>query len=86
MRARTLRGSPATSTPSTVARPASAFNRVVRMRTVVVLPAPLGPSRPSTVAGSTVRSTPRNASVSPKLFFRPSASTANMDVEATDGP
>ena len=49
----------ATSIPSMVARPPSGRRRVVRIRTVVVLPAPLGPSRPSTVPGATERSTPR---------------------------
>ena len=35
--------------PSTVARPASGRRIVVKIRTAVVLPAPFGPSRPSTV-------------------------------------
>ena len=50
---------------ATVARPASGFCNVVRMRTVVVLPAPLGPSRPSTVPSSTARSSPSSAFTSP---------------------
>ena len=38
-----------TSRPATRAVPASGFSSVVSTRTAVVLPAPLGPSRPSTV-------------------------------------
>ena len=41
---------------------------VVRMRTAVVLPAPLGPSMPSTVPLCTSRSTPLSASTSPKCL------------------
>ena len=53
-----------TSKPATVARPASGLSSVARMRTVVVLPAPFGPSRPRTVPSSTVRSTPSRARTS----------------------
>ena len=49
----------------TNARPVVGASSVVRMRTAVVLPAPLWPSRPSTVPGSTARSSPLSASVSP---------------------
>ncbi len=42
-------GSAVTSRPSTSARPRSGRSSVVRMRTAVVLPAPFGPSSPSTV-------------------------------------
>ena len=49
----------------------------VRMRRRC-LPAPLGPSRPSTVARSTSKSTPRRAWVFPKCFVRPSVTTAGM--------
>ena len=54
--ARTAPGSRTTSWPATNARPAVGASSVVRMRTAVVLPAPLWPSRPSTVPGSTARS------------------------------
>ena len=43
-----------TSKPATVARPASGLSSVARIRTVVVLPAPFGPSRPRTVPSSTI--------------------------------
>ena len=46
---------------ATVAEPASGLRSVVRMRTMVVLPAPLGPSRPSTEPVGTARSTPSRA-------------------------
>src|SRR5205807_201380 len=45
-------------------------SRVVRMRTAVVLPAPLGPSRPSTVPAGTVRSMPSRAWTAPKHLVR----------------
>ena len=46
---RTAAASRTTSRPSTRARPPSGCSSVVRMRTAVVLPAPFGPSTPSTV-------------------------------------
>ena len=61
MRSRTAWGSFAMSMPSTVAVPSSGSSRVVSTRTVVVLPAPLGPSSPSTVPCSTDRSNPSSA-------------------------
>ena len=59
-----------TSSPATEAVPPSGCSRVASTRTVVVLPAPFGPSRPSTVPSSTVRLTPCSARVSPKRFWR----------------
>ena len=49
IRRRTAARSPTTSPPATRAVPASGAVSVERMRTVVVLPAPLGPSRANTV-------------------------------------
>src|SRR5205823_8572366 len=72
MRARTAAGSRITSTPSTPARPASGRTVVVSTRTVVVLPAPLGPSSPSTVPAGTAKSIPSSATTSPKCLRRPS--------------
>ena len=54
-----------TSYPATVAEPSSGSSNVVRIRTSVVLPAPLGPSNPSTVPRSTSRLTPSSARTSP---------------------
>ena len=45
--------------------PRRAASSVVRMRTAVVLPAPLGPSRPSTVPVGAVKSTPHSACTEP---------------------
>src|SRR5215217_7498139 len=71
MRARSAAASATTSRPATRAVPASGSSRVARMRTVVVLPAPLGPRTPSTVPGATSRSTPSSARTAPKDFTRP---------------
>src|SRR5690349_19578269 len=49
------------------------------MRTVVVLPAPFGPSRPSTVPVDISRSTPSNARVDPNVLTSASARTATSD-------
>ena len=67
-----------TSRPTTSARPASARSRVVRIRTTVVLPAPLGPRSPSTVPSGTDRSTPSRATVAPKRFTSPSTTIASV--------
>ena len=58
---RTAAASRTTLWPSTTARPPSGRSNVVKMRTAVVLPAPLGPSTPSTVPRGTDRSIPRSA-------------------------
>src|SRR5262249_42473159 len=73
---RTLRGSRATSKPATVAVPASARNKVARMRTAVVLPAPFGPSIAKTVPSRALRSIPARAWVDPNLLVRAWASIA----------
>src|SRR3954463_14590709 len=69
--ARSAGASETTSRPATRALPASGSSSVARMRTVVVLPAPLGPSTPSTVPGATASSTPSSARVGPKDFTSP---------------
>src|SRR5215213_7208651 len=71
MRARSAGASETTSRPATRAVPASGSSSVARMRTVVVLPAPLGPRTPSTVPGATASSTPSSARVGPKDFTSP---------------
>ena len=53
-----------TSRPATVACPESGRRSVARIRTVVVFPAPFGPSKPSTVPSATVRSSPSRARTS----------------------
>ena len=62
-----------TSKPATSARPPSGSSSVVRMRTPVVFPAPLGPSTLNTVPGATSKSSPFSAWTSPKDFRSPSA-------------
>ena len=61
----------AMSYPPMRAVPASGFIRVARMRTAVVLPAPLGPSTPSTVPARAVSDTPSSAWVLPNRLRRP---------------
>ena len=54
-------GSAPMSTPPTSARPPVGLTRVVSIPTVVVLPAPLGPSNPNTSPGSTANVIPSTA-------------------------
>ena len=72
-------GSFLTSTPKMVARPSSIGSRVASMESVVVLPAPFGPSTPNTSPRRTVRSTPSTARMSPNCLTSPCASTASME-------
>ena len=58
---RTSAGSRATSCPMISARPPEGTISVERMRKVVVLPLPLGPSRPKISAGRTSNDTPARA-------------------------
>src|SRR5215813_2409320 len=62
MRLRTPTGSASRSAPATVAVPAVGRSSVVSIRRVVVLPAPLGPRKPTISPSATLRSTPRTAS------------------------
>src|SRR4029453_13201011 len=64
--------------PATRAVPLVGCVSVVIIRTVVVLPAPLGPSRPSTVPGGTAKLTPSTAGLSPNLLTRSIASIAGV--------
>ena len=57
--------------------PPSASSRVARIRTAVVLPAPLGPSRPSTLPVRAAKSTPQSARTEPYDFSRPSTTIAS---------
>ena len=82
IRARTRAGSLVTSKPATSARPASGRISVVRMRTVVVLPAPLRPSRAQTLPAGTRRLTCRSAWVRPKDLASPSARIAYSVIDA----
>src|SRR5581483_1715893 len=66
-----FRGSPATR-----AVPELGTIRVPRVRTVVVLPAPLGPRKPNTSPYSTLKDTSWNAVRSPKRLVRFSTTSA----------
>src|SRR3569623_245560 len=63
--------------PASSMLPPSGSIRPSSRRSVVVLPAPLGPSRPKHSPRRTVRSRPRTTSVSPYFFVRPR--TFSMD-------
>src|SRR5262249_27333044 len=76
---RTRCGSRATSIPATRASPLSARESVVRILTVVDLPAPLGPSRPKIVPPSTSKLRPSRAWMPPLyVFLKSDASIACM--------
>ena len=62
---RTWPGCRSTSSPATAARPPSGLDRVVRIRTVVVLPAPFGPSRAKTLPAATEKLSPSRARTPP---------------------
>src|ERR1700682_2022901 len=66
-----------TSSPKTFAQPALGRSRVTRMRIVVVLPAPLGPSSPKTSPRCTWKPTPARARTVRKLRTSPSHSMAS---------
>src|SRR5215467_14685383 len=76
MAARTCSACRTTSRPSTLARPASGARMVARIRTAVLLPAPLGPSRPSTLPALTARSIPSSATTGPNRLTSPRAPIA----------
>src|SRR3954447_17318203 len=57
--------------PSTSISPSSAIACAVSIRIVVLLPAPLGPSRPTHVPTGTSRSRPATAVIGPKRFTTP---------------
>src|SRR5258708_10879561 len=82
MRARTARGSAAASMPSTLAVPCEGFTRVAIMRSVVVLPAPLGPSSPVIEPSGAVNETSRTASMGPKCFARSSTLITSLQLRA----
>src|SRR5687767_4316334 len=93
IRLRTSRAWRTTSWPSTAARPDVGRTSVLRIRNVVVLPAPLGPSRPNTVPRGTVKlrsSTARTPSARPrpgrKTLTRCSTRIAVSDIGALSLP
>src|SRR5215470_10264940 len=85
MAARTSPACRTTSRPSTLACPASGSRTVARIRTAVVLPAPFGPSRPSTLPASGARSMPSSATTWPNRLTSPCAAIAGSAM-AGQGP
>src|SRR6478752_4715796 len=84
MAERTCSGWVTRSKPATVAAPASASRSVDRMLTVVVLPAPFGPSNAKISPVRMRRSTPPSTVVSPKRLVRLDASTVHVIHSAYD--
>ena len=76
---RIMCGSRRTSTPKMLASPSSIGSRVASIRSIVVLPAPLGPSTPNTSPRRTSRSMPSTARWAPKVLTRPVAETARSE-------
>src|SRR3954452_15771537 len=85
MRARSAGASATTSRPATRALPASGSSSVARIRTVVVLPAAVGPSTPRTVPGGTARSTRSSTRVGPKDLTSPLTRMAGASPAWLDG-
>src|ERR1700691_939965 len=82
----TSSGSLATSKPATNALPLVMGTRVVIMRMSVLLPAPLGPSRPKISPSATEKLTPLTASKAPKrltMFSTAMAATADDEGSPT---
>src|SRR5579871_889155 len=78
MRALAAAGSAQTSIPSTQTCPASGRSRPVAMRSVVVLPAPLGPTRPKNEPRGTSSDSPATATFAPNRLARPRSTTAGQ--------
>src|SRR5688572_24525428 len=81
MERRAASGSAMTLTPSMSASPASGLSTVYNMRSVVDLPAPLGPNNPVIWPSRATNFTPRTAATLPKDLNRPRAS--NMDEDSS---
>ena len=67
-----------TSYPATRTVPASAFINVVRTFTVVVLPAPFGPSMEKTDPAATSKSMPSSTTLSPYAFRSPETAITEL--------
>src|SRR5690242_20368354 len=76
MAARTFLVAAATSCPATRTVPASALSNVARTFTVVVLPAPLGPSMEKTDPAATSKSMPSSTTLSPYALRSPETAIA----------
>jgi len=76
----------AMSCPATCTVPPSAFTSVVSTLTVVVFPAPFGPSREKTVPAGTSRSMPSRTILSPYAFRSPEAAMAELLMRPPSAP
>src|SRR5215813_15175805 len=74
------------SWPATRTIPASAFINVVSTFTVVVFPAPFGPSREKTVPAGTSRSMPSSTVLSPNAFRSPETAIAEVVMRPPSAP
>src|SRR6187401_851387 len=79
-RARNGRLSPCQRSPSTSTSPASGIRRPSKISTVVVLPAPFGPSMPKHSPARTSRSRPATAATSPYRLVRPLQRNADATI------
>src|SRR5579862_8232529 len=86
MRALAATGPAHTSMPSTHTWPASGRSNPVAMRSVVVLPAPLGPTRPKNDPRGTSSDRPATATFGPNRFTRPRSTTAGQACATARGP
>src|SRR6516165_5293950 len=86
MAARTALVSVARSCPATLTVPASALINVASTFTVVVLPAPFGPSREKTVPARTSRSMPSRTVLSLYAFRSPEAAIAELLMRPPSAP
>src|SRR5688572_24833135 len=75
MARRAWSGASVTLVPSMNASPASGVSTVYNMRSVVDLPAPLGPNNPVICPSRAVKLTVRTAATLPNDFTRPRASS-----------
>ena len=80
---RTLSACVAMSKPATWAWPPSGSSRVVRIRTIVVFPAPLRPSSAQTLPADTSKLTSTSACVSPKERARCCAEIAKVVIDSS---
>src|SRR6516225_5641431 len=86
MTARTSLVPVTTSCPATRTVPASAFINVVRTLTVVVLPAPFGPSMEKTDPAATSKSMPSSTILSPYAFRSPETAIAELLMRPLSAP
>src|SRR5688572_5775204 len=85
MERRAARGSAITLRPSISASPWSGFSTVYNMRSVVDLPAPLGPNKPVICPSRALKLTPRTAATLPNDLQSPRASSISVSRTGSRG-